>query len=58
MSKTIPERIDPNRMTKQPFGLKAETTLHRTTFTPSSASPGETLYINIPKLSENKVVRE
>ena len=56
MSQTISERIDPNRMPKQPFGLKAETTLHRTTFTPSSANPGETLYVNIPKLSGNNVI--
>ena len=56
MSKTISDKIDPNRTPKQPFGLKAETTLHRTTFTPSSANPGETLYINIPKLSGNNVI--
>ena len=56
MSKTISERIDPNRMSKQPFGLKAETTLQRTTFTPSSANPGETLYVNIPKLLGNNVI--
>ena len=56
MSKTISERIDPNRMPKQPFGLKAETTLHRTTFNPSSANPGETLYINIPELTGNNVI--
>ena len=56
MSKAISERIDPNRMPKKPFGLKAETTLHRTTFTPSSANPGETLYINIPKLSGDNVI--
>ena len=56
MSKTISEKIDPNRMPKQPFGLKAETTLQRTTFTPSSANPGETLYVNIPKLSGNNVI--
>ena len=56
MTKTISERIDPNRMPKQPFGLKAETTLQRTTFTPSSANPGETLYVNIPKLSGNNVI--
>ena len=43
-------------MPKQPFGLKAETTLQRTTFTPSSANPGETLYVNIPKLSGNNVI--
>ena len=56
MSKAISEKIDPNRMPKQPFGLKAESTLQRTTFTPSSANPGETLYVNIPKLSGNNVI--
>ena len=56
MSKTISEKIDPNRMPKQPFGLKADTTLHRTTFTPSSANPGDTLYINIPKLPGDNVI--
>ena len=56
MSKAISEKIDPNRMPKQPFGLKAESTLQRITFTPSSANPGETLYINIPKLSGNNVL--
>ena len=56
MSKTISEKIDPNRMPKQPFGLKAESTLNRTTFTPSSANPGEVLYVNIPKLSGNNVI--
>ena len=56
MSKTISERIDPNRMPKQPFGLKAEFTLQRTTFTPSSANPGETLYINVPKLLGSNVL--
>ena len=56
MLKTISGKIDPNRMPKKPFGLKAETTLQRTTFTPSSANPGETLYVNIPKLSGNNVI--
>ena len=56
MSKTISEKIDPNRMPKQPFGLKAETTLHRTTFTPSSAGPKDILYVNIPKLSGDNVI--
>ena len=56
MSKTISEKIDPNRMPKKPFGLKAESTLQRATFTPSTANPGEILYINIPKLSGNNVI--
>ena len=56
MSKSISEKIDPNRMPKQPFGLKAESTSHRTTFNPSSANPGETLTIYIPKLPGNNVI--
>jgi len=40
---------------KKPFALKAERTLHRITFNPSSANPGETLYVHLPKLSQNMV---
>ena len=36
--------------------MKAELSLNRITLNPSSASPGETLYINIPKLAENVVI--
>ena len=50
------EKINPNRIPREPFGLKAESTLNRITLNPSTASPGETLYINIPKLSENLVI--
>ena len=53
---SISEKIDPNRTPKKSFGLKAETTSQRTTFTPSSANPGEILYVNIPKLSGNNVI--
>ena len=56
MSRTISERIDPNRMPKQAFGLKEDTTSHRITFTPSTATPGETFYVNIPKLTRNNVI--
>ena len=50
------EKINPNRIPRVPLGLKAESTLNRITLNPSSANPGETLYINIPKLSENLVI--
>jgi hypothetical protein len=45
MTQTISEKLDVNRAYKQPFGLKAEKTIHRVTFNPSTANPGETLYI-------------
>ena len=53
---TISEILDPNRTPRGRMGLKAEASLIRITFTPSSANPGETLYIHIPKLSENVVI--
>ena len=40
---TISEILDPNREPRQTLGLKAESVLNRISFTPSSASPGETL---------------
>ena len=56
MQKTISEKLNPNMSTRNSLGLKAESTLHRITLNPSFANPGETLYLYIPKLSENKVV--
>ena len=38
------------------FGLKAENSINRITLNPSSASSEETLYLGIPKLSENVVI--
>ena len=48
--------LDPNHATKTPRALKAERTTHRVTFNPSKASPGETLYITIPRLDNNVVI--
>ena len=53
---TISEKLNPNRSPRESFGLKAEATLNRTTLNPSSVNPGETYYLNTPKLSENKVL--
>ena len=52
----ISEYLDPSRVPRITFGLKANSTLNRITQTPSNANPGETLYIEIPKLSENMVI--
>ena len=57
LNMSISEKIDPNRMPKQPFGLKADATLHRTTFAPSYANPGETLRVYVPKISGNNVIK-
>ena len=52
----ISEYLNPSRFPRMAFGLKANSTLNRITQTPSNANPGETLYIEIPKLSENMVI--
>ena len=51
----IAEVLDVSRERRKPLALKADRTLHRITFNPSSANPGETLYVHLPKLSENVV---
>jgi len=56
MSVKFSEEMDPNRLLKKPFGLKAKSTVNRITLNPSSPNPGEKLYINIPKLSQNVVL--
>ena len=53
---TVSEKLNPNRIPCEPFGIKARSTLNRITLTPSEASPNETLYIDIPKLAENIVL--
>ena len=52
----ISEKLNPNRMPCEPFGIKARSTLNRITQTPSEANPSETLYVDIPKLAENIVI--
>ena len=52
----ISEYLNPYRFPRMAFGLKANSTLNRITLTPSNANPGETLYIEIPKLSKNMVI--
>ena len=52
----ISSKLDPNILPKTTGGLKAERTFHRVTFTPSSANPGERLYVSVPTLSENMLL--
>ena len=56
MSYVVSEKINPNRVPKEPFGLKAESSLNRITFNPSSANPGEKITVNIPLLTDNVVI--
>ena len=52
----VSEKLNPNKIPCEPFGIKARSTLNRITLTPSEASPNETLYVDIPKLAENIVI--
>ena len=45
--------IDPTRLSKKPLGIKAMKKHHVVTFNPSTANPGETLYIRIPNLTKD-----
>ena len=56
MKNQISENLNPNISKRTSYGLKEESTLQRITLNPSSSNPGETLYLYIPKLSENKVI--
>ena len=52
----VSEKLSLNRIPREPFGIKARSTLNRITLTPSEAGPNETLYVDIPKLAENIVI--
>lgn len=43
--------LNPTRLSKTPLGVKADKKHHVITHNPSSANPGETLYVRIPKLT-------
>ena len=47
--------LDPRRLPRKTKALKADRTVHRITFNPSSAKSGETLYVTMPKLGEGMV---
>ena len=53
---TTSEIINPNFEEKITNALKADRTVHRVTFNPNKASPGETLFITVPKLSDEVVL--
>ena len=53
---TTSEIINPNFEEKITNALKADRTVHRVTFNPNKASPGEMLCIPVPKLSDEVVL--
>jgi len=52
----MPDSLSPKHMSKTLNGMKAYRAVNQTTFVPSSAEPGETLYVRVPRLGENEVV--
>ena len=53
---TTSEIINPNFEGKISNALKADRTVYRVTFNRNKASPGDTLYIPVPKLSDEVVL--
>ena len=56
MSDEFGDILDPYKRLKIPLGFKASRTYHQVTHNPSSAKPGETLYVRIPKLEKNTII--
>ena len=52
----VQETLNPAHAEKTLGAMKAERTVKRITFDRSEASPGETLYVSVPKLNENEVL--
>ena len=52
----VPPSLLPSHSEKVLGAMKAERTVNRITFNPTSANPGETLYVSVPKLVENEVI--
>ena len=52
----VPPSLLPSHSEKTLGAMKAERTVRRITFNPSSALPGETLYVSMPKLGEHEVL--
>ena len=50
----VPPSLLPSHSKKVLGAMKAERTVKRITFNPTSANPGETLYVSVPKLAVNE----
>ena len=56
MSYTVSKKINPNRVPREPFGLKAESSLNRITFDRSSHNPKDVIRVSIPRLTDDVVI--
>ena len=53
---SVPENLNPTYNEKTLGAMKAERAVKRITFGRTEASPGETLYVSVPKLNKNEVL--
>ena len=51
-----PDSLSPTHISKTLRAIKAPRAVKRITFERSEASPGETLYVHVPKLNQNEVL--
>ena len=51
-----PDSLLPTHTSKTPRAIKALRAVKRITFDRTEASPGETLYVHVPKMNENEVL--
>ena len=52
----VPDSLLPTYSSKTPGAIKSPRAVKRITFDRTEASPGETLYVHVPKLNENEVL--
>ena len=52
----VPPSLLPSHSEKVLGAMKAERTVKRINFNPTSANPGESLYVSVPKLAVNEVI--
>ena len=52
----VPDSLLPTYSSKTQNAIKAPRAVKRITFDRTEASPGETLYVNVPKLNKNEVI--
>jgi len=56
LGKEVTDSLEPTHKSKTPNAIKASRAVKRITFDRSEASPGETLYVHVPKLNKNEVL--
>ena len=54
--KEVSYNLLPSHNEKTLNAIKVPRAVKRITFNPSKASPGETLYVHVPKLNQNEVI--